>query len=226
MAVNKVVMNTSEGEEVLIDLTRDTVKTWFLPEGVTAHSSDGKQISGFAKAFDKEMIYTPGIYDIYPGETGNAPVYFRYGLGVKGEPNLLPENIKSGVSIFGVVGTMETGGGGDDGPDTFFGIIGYNYYDGLPVIEEYLPFKQGMTWRDFCSSGFNGAVSGEPGTMMAGAAKITDKEDPEVYYYFYDYINAFLDYGIVRTSDGNPVGWDDLIQPYNGDPSSIYIAQF
>ena len=46
MAVNKVVINTANGEETLIDLTQDTVSAETLAEGVTAHDKSGEVIIG------------------------------------------------------------------------------------------------------------------------------------------------------------------------------------
>lgn len=46
MAVNKVVYNTENGAETLIDLTRDTVTPETLAEGVTAHDASGNVIAG------------------------------------------------------------------------------------------------------------------------------------------------------------------------------------
>lgn len=46
MAVNKVVYNTEDGEQTLIDLTEDTVTADTLAEGVTAHSASGEVIVG------------------------------------------------------------------------------------------------------------------------------------------------------------------------------------
>lgn len=46
MAVNKVVLNTTDGEETLIDLTQDTVTADTLVAGVTAHGADGEAIVG------------------------------------------------------------------------------------------------------------------------------------------------------------------------------------
>lgn len=46
MAVNKVSFNTASGEEVLIDLTNDTVTPETLAEGVTAHGANGEPIVG------------------------------------------------------------------------------------------------------------------------------------------------------------------------------------
>ena len=50
MAVNKVVMNTANGEETLIDLTEDTVTAETLTEGVTAHDASGARIVGTMSA--------------------------------------------------------------------------------------------------------------------------------------------------------------------------------
>lgn len=46
MAVNKVVYNTKNGAEVLIDLTGDSVTSETLAEGVTAHDAKGEIITG------------------------------------------------------------------------------------------------------------------------------------------------------------------------------------
>ena len=48
MAVNKVVMNTENGEEILMDLTNDTVTPSALAEGETAHDKSGALIVGTA----------------------------------------------------------------------------------------------------------------------------------------------------------------------------------
>lgn len=46
MAVNKVVYNAGNGENVLIDLTRDTVTPETLTKGTTAHDASGNIIEG------------------------------------------------------------------------------------------------------------------------------------------------------------------------------------
>lgn len=46
MAVNKVVMNTENGEDILIDLTNDTVTPKTLAKGATAHNASGDEIVG------------------------------------------------------------------------------------------------------------------------------------------------------------------------------------
>lgn len=51
MAVNKVVINTPEGEKVIIDLTGVTVTPEMLAEGVTAYNAAGELIVGTAKLY-------------------------------------------------------------------------------------------------------------------------------------------------------------------------------
>lgn len=46
MAVNKVVYNTANGPEVLMDITDSTVTSDKMLSGVVAYGADGKKISG------------------------------------------------------------------------------------------------------------------------------------------------------------------------------------
>jgi hypothetical protein len=55
MATNKVTINTENGEETIIDLTKDTVTPEALAEGVTAHDASGEVITG-------EMPITTVLY--------------------------------------------------------------------------------------------------------------------------------------------------------------------
>ena len=50
MAVNKVVMNTENGEQILVDLTGDSVTPETLAEGATAHDASGNMIVGEMQA--------------------------------------------------------------------------------------------------------------------------------------------------------------------------------
>lgn len=51
-----------------------------------------------------------GVSLIVPGtQSVDIPAYTDTALTVSGEPNLLPENIRQGVSIFDIVGTMSEG---------------------------------------------------------------------------------------------------------------------
>lgn len=61
MAVNKVVMNTENGAQTLIDLTGDTVTPETLAAGATAHDASGNEITGTLRntiaVFDSEGAY-------------------------------------------------------------------------------------------------------------------------------------------------------------------------
>lgn len=46
MAVNKIALNTDDGEQVLVDLTGDSVSEGKLFEGETAHAANGEKIVG------------------------------------------------------------------------------------------------------------------------------------------------------------------------------------
>ena len=54
MAANKIVINTENGEKVLIDLTNDTVTPETLAEGVVAHDASGQQIIGLAPTVETD----------------------------------------------------------------------------------------------------------------------------------------------------------------------------
>ena len=54
MAANKIVMNTENGEMVLMDLTGDTVTPETLAEGVVAHDASGQQIVGIAPTVETD----------------------------------------------------------------------------------------------------------------------------------------------------------------------------
>ncbi len=78
MAVNKVVMNTENGEETLIDLTSDTVTPETLAEGETAHNAAGEEITGTMKSG-----ITEAIIDVteLPTENINEDVFYRVPKG-------------------------------------------------------------------------------------------------------------------------------------------------
>ena len=107
MSVNKVKL--SNGETV-VDLTGDTVTAAKMLIGTTAHDKAGNKITG--------TIASQEAQTIIPTTTNKTIAAGKYLSGtqtINGDANLLPENIKSGVSIFGVDGTLETGGSGGGG---------------------------------------------------------------------------------------------------------------
>lgn len=96
MAVNKVTY----GNKTLIDLTSDTVTASKLLSGVTAHDKKGVKITG--------TIPSQGAQTITPGTANKTIAAGKYLSGtqtIKGDANLVAENIAEGVSIFGVTGT-------------------------------------------------------------------------------------------------------------------------
>lgn len=99
-SVNKVVYDG----RTLIDLTSDTVVAGALRQNYTAHDKSGAQISGSIPDQDAQTI-TPGTAD----KTIPSGRYLAGVQTIKGDKNLTPANIKKGVSIFGVTGTMEEG---------------------------------------------------------------------------------------------------------------------
>lgn len=62
MDVNKIIINTSEGEKVLVDLIGDTVKPEVLGKGETAHDASGKPIAG-TFTLESEMAEQDGLIE-------------------------------------------------------------------------------------------------------------------------------------------------------------------
>ena len=135
MARSKVVF----GDQVLIDLTADTVEAQHLKKGYTAHGADGEPITGTnendantqdATATDAEILFGKTAYVKGTKKTGtmknNGGVTgtistkdgtysiaqgFHDGSGKVGiadteKQKLIPGNIRDGVTILGVEGTM------------------------------------------------------------------------------------------------------------------------
>lgn len=65
MAVNKVVINTENGPQTLIDLTGDSVTPEKLAKGATAHDASGKQIVG--THVDPTPIYETWVCEMKNG---------------------------------------------------------------------------------------------------------------------------------------------------------------
>lgn len=76
------------------------------------------QSAGYVAAGTKnatKQLTTQGAQTITPGTADKTIASGKYLTGtqtIKGDANLVAGNIKSGVSIFGVAGTLETGSGG------------------------------------------------------------------------------------------------------------------
>lgn len=103
MGVNKVVF----GAVPIMDISDSTVTPETLAKGVTAYDKSGEKITG--KKEDptfQEKTVTPSVssQDITPD---SGKVLSK--VTVNGDSNLVPENIKNGVSIFGVTGSLSAG---------------------------------------------------------------------------------------------------------------------
>lgn len=128
MGVNKVVLKSGK---VLVDLTSDTVTADKLASGYTAHAATGKVITGImasgaapsisiasatglvtatAGAFSSTLQLTSqAAQTITPGTANKTIASNRWLTGVQtiaGSANLKAANILSGVTLFGVTGTL------------------------------------------------------------------------------------------------------------------------
>ena len=61
MAVNKVIYNTENGAEVLIDLTNDSVTPETLAKGVVAHDASGERITGLLQTIAEDPFFAKAI---------------------------------------------------------------------------------------------------------------------------------------------------------------------
>ena len=106
--------------------------------------ANGKKITGRIKNLEATE-YTPSTDDQYidPGVYINGPQI------IKGDMNLLPTNIRKGVTIFGVEGQYESGGGGIE-ESTFIDCTSFN--SSTEVYNEYsnvIMVSQDGTYQNF-----------------------------------------------------------------------------
>lgn len=87
-----------------IDLTQDTVAANKMLSGTKAHDSNGDSVTG-SIASKAAATYTPTTAD----QTIAAGQYLSGAQTIKGDANLVANNIKQGVSIFGVAGSLTPG---------------------------------------------------------------------------------------------------------------------
>lgn len=92
-----------------LDTSDATATASDILNGKTAYV-DGEKITGNI-AFQAAKTITPSTVNQIAISAG----YYASGsVTVKGDSNLVAGNIKSGTSIFGIIGTYEGGGGSDD----------------------------------------------------------------------------------------------------------------
>lgn len=106
--VNKKISKVEINGATLIDISNDTVTANILAKGYTAHDKTGNIITGTLMQQPGKTV-TPGTSDVVAVESGKYTTGTVY---IKGDSNLTANNIKSGISIFGVTGTYEGSGGG------------------------------------------------------------------------------------------------------------------
>ena len=99
--VNKKISKVEINGATLIDISNDTVVADILAEGYTAHDKTGNIITGTLMHQSGKTV-TPGTSNIVAVESGKYTTSTVY---VKGDSNLTADNIKSGTSIFGVMGS-------------------------------------------------------------------------------------------------------------------------
>lgn len=103
--VNKVAVN---GKTVL-DLSGDTVYPGMLAKGITAHDKSGAKITG-TLTVPSEETRSEELYMQYGAQYIVAsPGTLMKQVEITKPSTFLPENIKAGVNIGGVVGTLQTG---------------------------------------------------------------------------------------------------------------------
>lgn len=102
IAFNKIML----GDIPIIDLTSDTVSADMLLSGITAHRSDGEIITG-------TIARNETISDTISNAADSVLILSGYYAGAGSvsidsaeQSKIIPSNIKSGVSILGVIGTM------------------------------------------------------------------------------------------------------------------------
>ena len=76
--------------------------------GKTAYVN-GEKITGTISSYTGSSLIIPGVEDKVLSTAEG--IYLPKAVKVAGDANLLGENIKSGVSIYGIVGTLESSGG-------------------------------------------------------------------------------------------------------------------
>ena len=139
MAETKTIGKVVLGDEVLMDLTADTITAEDLKKGVTAHDKSGAVITGTNTKDATTADATAAAAEILSGKTAyvkgakvtgamknngavsgeistvagtySVPVGYHDGSGkvaisATEQKKLIPANIRQGVSVLGIVGTM------------------------------------------------------------------------------------------------------------------------
>ena len=131
---------------------------------ITAKST---QSAGYVAAGTKsatKQLTTQGAQTITPGTADKTIASGKYLTGaqtIKGDANLVAGNIKSGVSIFGVAGTLETGSGGSSGE-----VYTVTLTSGDEVINDGIFYNNGQEW--VVTHDLNGTIQVAAGSNIFG----------------------------------------------------------
>lgn len=105
MANSKVQLANGE---VVMDITDSNITPETMLAGAKGYGANGEPVMGCIARRSASTI-TPGTSD----QTIPAGGYLDGAQTIKGDPNLVSENIVAGKSIFGIQGSATTGGGAD-----------------------------------------------------------------------------------------------------------------
>ena len=151
--------------------------------------------------------YTPGTSD----QTIGASTYLTGVQTIKGDANLIADNIKNGVKIFNVTGTLSTSGSQldvfeqDDWAEvkTFTIEEANKYIEGSTGIYNYC---EGMTWQEWVESEFNTEeyYISESGQIKTSRMK-AEYRDYVVYYWGEIYASEFINSDVTYWFDEE--GW-------------------
>ena len=195
------------GDGVIVEQATPTIKVDYNGKITATAIQEAGQVEAGVKTATYQMStlgyteYTPGVDDQY------IPI-LKYIVGnqiIKGDANLVTENIKKGVSIFGVVGSYE-GGGGEVTPPT-------TPTDGKTRVYIHLEYGRTSPVLGVCPNGTVTVDWGdgtEPDTLT-GTRTTTVKWTPTHEY------TAPGDYVIALTVEGT-MGFygDNIINKYSG----------
>lgn len=121
------------------------------------------------------------------------------------------------------IAAIEAGGGGDV-PDALFAVYIYPGpdLDEVWYFTEYLPFKTGMTWREFAESLLCPYRSASSYANDALFPVVLDRSEDEDYSGHPNYVclnmealGLIPDYYYLADGNGDLVDWNDPIQPYD-----------
>ena len=103
------VLRESDGGQGGTDTSDATAVAGDILNGKTAYAN-GKKVTGTIRSYTGSSLIIPGVADKVLSDADG--IYMPKAVKVAGESELLSENIKKGVSIYGIVGTLESSGGG------------------------------------------------------------------------------------------------------------------